>query len=221
MLKSLRPIEMLPARERVASALRKAIMSQYFKKGEELSIDKVAAMLGVSATPVREAYQILSSEGLIKLRPNKGAIVIGMNEKWVRDHFGVRAVLEAEAARLTAIRATDISSLEQIVTKSGNLIDDGDYSSYADLNQAFHLAIWNLCGNEKLKSMVSNLWNGLSLGARVTVEDYARISITEHIEIFHRIEEKDGDGAYRLMYKHIIRSMESMLTHLSEEESGN
>ena len=69
--------------------------------------------------------------------------------------------------------------------------------------------------------MVSNLWNGLSLGARVTVEDYARISITEHIEIFHRIEEKDGDGAYRLMYKHIIRSMESMLTHLSEEESGN
>ena len=76
MLKSLRPIEMLPARERVASALRKAIMSQYFKKGEELSIDKVAAMLGVSATPVREAYQILSSEGLIKLRPNKGAIVI-------------------------------------------------------------------------------------------------------------------------------------------------
>ena len=212
---------MLPARERVASALRKAIMSQYFKKGEELSIDKVAAMLGVSATPVREAYQILSSEGLIKLRPNKGAIVIGMNEKWVRDHFGVRAVLEAEAARLTAIRATDISSLEQIVTKSGNLIEDGDYSSYADLNQAFHLAIWNLCGNEKLKSMVSNLWNGLSLGARVTVEDYARISITEHIEIFHRIEEKDGDGAYRLMYKHIIRSMESMLTHLSEEESGN
>ena len=218
MLSSLKPIEMLPARERVAAALRKAIMSQEFKKGEELSIEKVASSLGISATPVREAYQILASEGLIKLRPNKGAIVIGMNEKWVRDHFGVRAVLEAEAARLTALHAFDISPIEQIMVKSGNLIENGDYSSYADLNQAFHLAIWNLCGNEKLKSMVSNLWNGLSLGARVTVEEYARVSITEHIEIFHRIEEKDGEGAYNLMYKHIYRSMESMLTHLSENK---
>ena len=218
MLSSLKPIEMLPARERVAAALRKAIMSQEFKKGEELSIEKVASSLGISATPVREAYQILASEGLIKLRPNKGAIVIGMNEKWVRDHFGVRAVLEAEAARLTALHAFDISPIEQIMVKSGNLIENGDYSSYADLNQAFHLAIWNLCGNEKLKSMVSNLWNGLSLGARVTVEDYARLSITEHIEIFHRIEETDGDGAYNLMYKHIYRSMESMLTHLNENK---
>lgn len=216
MLSNLRPIEMLPARERVASALRKAIMSQEFRKGDELSIDKVASMLGISATPVREAYQMLSQEGLIKLRPNKGAIVIGMNEKWVRDHFGVRAVLEAEAARLCALNAHDISSIELIVTKSGNLIENGDYSSYADLNQAFHLAIWNLCGNDKLRVMVSNLWNGLSLGARVTVEDYARISITEHIEIFHRIESKDGEGAYKLMYRHIDRSMESMLTHLSE-----
>ena len=207
---------MLPARERVASALRKAIMSQEFRKGDELSIDKVASMLGISATPVREAYQMLSQEGLIKLRPNKGAIVIGMNEKWVRDHFGVRAVLEAEAARLCALNADDISSIELIVTKSGNLIENGDYSSYTDLNQAFHLAIWNLCGNDKLRTMVSNLWNGLSLGARVTVEDYARISITEHIEIFHRIESKDGEGAYKLMYRHIDRSMESMLTHLSE-----
>lgn len=216
MLSNLRPIEMLPARERVASALRKAIMSQEFRKGDELSIDKVASMLGISATPVREAYQMLSQEGLIKLRPNKGAIVIGMNEKWVRDHFGVRAVLEAEAARLCALNADDISSIELIVTKSGNLIENGDYSSYADLNQAFHLAIWNLCGNDKLRVMVSNLWNGLSLGARVTVEDYARISITEHIEIFHRIEAKDGEGAYKLMHRHIDRSMESMLTHLSE-----
>ena len=70
---------MLPARERVASALRKAIMSQEFRKGDELSIDKVASMLGISATPVREAYQMLAQEGLIKLRPNKGAIVIVMN----------------------------------------------------------------------------------------------------------------------------------------------
>ena len=214
---SLKPIELLPARERVASALRKAIMSKEIRKDQEISIESMAELLGVSATPVREAYQILAQEGLIKLRPKKGAIVIGLSEQWVKDHYGVRAALEAEAARLVAENNSDISELERIVVRSGNLIENGDYSAYADLNQAFHVAIWKLSGNQKLQSMCSSLWNGLSMGYRVTVEEYARISITEHIEIFNRIESKDRMGAYELMRNHIIRSMGDMLTHMKEE----
>ena len=215
---SLKPIELLPARERVASALRKAIMSKELRKDQEISIENMAEMLGVSATPVREAYQILAQEGLIKLRPNKGAIVIGMSEQWVRDHYGVRSALEAEAARLVAEKGPDISELEHIVVRSGNLIENGDYSAYADLNQAFHVAIWKLSGNQKLQNMCSSLWNGLSMGYRVTVEEYARLSITEHIEIFNRIECRDRMGAYELMHHHIMRSMDDMLTHLAKEE---
>ncbi len=215
---SLKPIELLPARERVASALRKAIMSKELRRDQEISIENMAEMLGVSATPVREAYQILAQEGLIKLRPNKGAIVIGMSEQWVRDHYGVRSALEAEAARLVAEKGPDISELEHIVVRSGNLIENGDYSAYADLNQAFHVAIWKLSGNQKLQNMCSSLWNGLSMGYRVTVEEYARLSITEHIEIFNRIECRDRMGAYELMHHHIMRSMDDMLTHLAKEE---
>ncbi len=215
---SLRPIKLLPARERVASALRKAIMSNELKKDQEISIESIAETLCVSATPVREAYQILAQEGLIKLRPNKGAIVIGMSEEWVRDHFGVRAALESEATRLAARNGSDIAEIERIVEASGAIIENGDYSSYADLNQAFHVAIWKASGNQKLQDMASNLWNGLSMGKRVTVEDYARISITEHIKIFHRIESHDEVGAYDLMRRHIYRSMESMLTHLQNSD---
>ncbi len=215
---SLRPIELLPARERVASALRKAIMSKELKKDQEISIESIAEMLGVSATPVREAYQILSQEGLIRLRPNKGAIVIGLSESWVRDHYGVRAALEGEAARLVAENDSDITEIERIVDASGTIIENGDYSSYADLNQAFHVAIWKASGNQKLHDMASNLWNGLSMGYRVTVEEYAKISIIEHIKIFHRIESHDEKGAYDLMRRHIYRSMESMLTHLQNDD---
>ena len=211
---SLKPIELLPARERVASALRKAIMSQDLKKDQEINIESIAEMLGVSATPVREAYQMLAREGLIKLRPNKGAIIIGMSEQWVRDHYSVRAALEAEAARLVAEKQADLSEIEKIVIRSGNMIEEGNFSSYADLNQAFHVAIWKASGNQKLNSMASNLWNGLSMGYRVTVEEYARMSITEHIEIFHRMEKHDVLGSYELMHRHIYRSMESMLTHI-------
>ncbi len=97
---NLKPIKLLPAREQVASALRKAILSRELQEGAELTLESVAAQLQVSSTPVREALQILSRDGLIRLRPNKGAIVLGINEKTIRNHYETRAILEREAAAL-------------------------------------------------------------------------------------------------------------------------
>lgn len=64
----LKPIKLLPARERVASALRKAIIAQQIKEGETLTLETTAQQLGVSITPVREAFQILERDGLISLQ---------------------------------------------------------------------------------------------------------------------------------------------------------
>lgn len=99
-LAPLNPIQMLPARDRVAAALREAILSHQFAEGEELTLKDTAAQLGVSSTPIREAFQMLSREGLIELRPNRGAIVLGMNEKRLRDHYETRAALERAAVVL-------------------------------------------------------------------------------------------------------------------------
>ncbi len=54
-------------------------------------------MVGVSSMPVREAFQILAADGLIQVRPNKGAVVLGINEQTIREHYEIRAVLESEA----------------------------------------------------------------------------------------------------------------------------
>ena len=72
----LKPIKLLPARERVASAIREAIIQKKIKGGEILTLDTTAQELGVSVTPVREAFQILARDGLIELKQNKGAIVL-------------------------------------------------------------------------------------------------------------------------------------------------
>ena len=64
----LKPIKMLPARERVAAALRKAIISRQITEGEVLTLESTAQELGVSITPVREAFQILERDGLIDLQ---------------------------------------------------------------------------------------------------------------------------------------------------------
>ena len=86
-MRNLGKIQLLPAREQVASVLRKAILSRELKEGEELTLEGTASQLGVSSMPVREAFQILAGDGLIKLRPNKGAVVLGVNEKTIRDHY--------------------------------------------------------------------------------------------------------------------------------------
>ena len=92
----LKPIKMLPARERVAAALRKAIISRQITEGEVLTLENTAQELGVSITPVREAFQILERDGLIDLKQNKGATVLGINETTLREHFQIRAALESE-----------------------------------------------------------------------------------------------------------------------------
>ena len=111
-LAPLNPIQMLPARDRVAAALREAILSHQFAEGEELTLKDTAAQLGVSSTPIREAFQMLAREGLIELRPNRGAIVLGMNEKRLRDHYETRAALERAAVVLVCRKKADIAPVK-------------------------------------------------------------------------------------------------------------
>ena len=67
-------------------------------------------------------------------------------------------------------------------------------------------------GNEKLQKMLSELWNGLSMGLKSTEEEYANISQEEHQRIYKAMEKKDADGARKEMEKHIYRSMKDVLT---------
>ncbi len=95
-------MELLPARVRITAVLKKALFSGEYKSGDELSLTDIAAKLGVSRTPVREAFQALEAEGLIELRMNKGAIVKPIDEKYITDHYEMRILLESEAAARAA-----------------------------------------------------------------------------------------------------------------------
>ncbi len=213
MVNNLRPIKLLSAREQVAAVLRKAILSLEIKEGEELTLESVAEQLDVSTTPVREAFQILAHDGLIKLRPNKGAFVLGINERTIRDHYETRAILEREAAAMVCRNNADISEIVASYEQSIIALQEGNAKEYSNYNQAFHMAIWTAAGNEKIKSLLSSLWNGLSMGHKVTEEAYAKISISEHEKIVEAIKNHDEELSRNLMNAHIIRSMENILTH--------
>lgn len=208
----LNPIKLMPARERVASALRKAIISKQIKEGEVLGLESTAQELGVSVTPVREAFQILERDGLISLKQNKGAVVLGLTRQRLKEHYQVRAALESEACALCASSDADLKAVRNVLEASRKAIADNNFENYPNLNQSFHFEIWSATGNEKLKKLLSELWNGLSIGAETTQAEYARKSIEEHEKIFSYIEKRDSEGARREMHSHIMRSLDDILT---------
>ena len=175
-------------------------------------LDAVAKLLGVSITPVREAFQILDREGFIHLRPNKGAIVLGITPKFIEEHYEVRAALESEACAMICRKKRNISEIIKIHSESKNAILSDDINAYSDYNQAFHFAIWNASDNDRLIEMASILWNGLSLSQLQTVEQNALISIQEHEEILNALIEYDEELSKKMMRRHIYQSMDSVLT---------
>ena len=212
-MNGLKPIKMPSAKEKVAAELRKAILSRQMKEGEVLSLESVATQLNVSAMPVREAFQILARDGLIQLRKNKGAVVLGITETYIKEHYQLRAILESAAALLAAEPETDISEIESVYEEAEEALKEGNLKQYTDLNRAFHYEIWSAAGNQKMKNMISELWNGLSMGSMVSEEDYAKVSIKEHERIWRAIKAHDQKEAQKAMYDHIMRSRDDMLTY--------
>jgi DNA-binding GntR family transcriptional regulator len=210
---NLNKIKLMPAREQAASALRKAILAKELETGSTITLDEISKQLGISITPVREAFQILAGEGLIKLRPNKGAMILGINEKDIRDHYETRCILESEIIYKVCKNNADITKVLEAFAHAQKALKSNDYSEYSKYNQSFHYEIWTAGGNDKIRSLLSSMWNGLSMGSKVGVEEYAQISMREHTQIVEALKKRDAEQSKKLMREHIMRSMENMLTH--------
>ncbi len=203
-----------PARDAVASRLREDIILGVFKSGQQLQLRQLAESLGVSATPVREALQILEREDLVRLTPNKGAEVIGFDKQSLHEHYELREMLESMAARKICANPEGIKALQTIYEEAKKVVKECKWDEYSEINRKFHEAIWVGSGNRPLARVLTGLWNGLSIGEQMSKEEYARQSLKEHEELLEAIANGDGDKASSLMSEHITRSYHDALTHL-------
>lgn len=212
----LETLEMMPVRIKITAILRKAIYAGEYKSGDELSLTEVAARLGVSRTPVREAFQTLESEGLITLRMNRGAIVNTIDRKFVRDIFEMRTLLEGEAAFRAAERGMEAETLQRLLSRLYALrehLDTVTASDYVALNQAIHQAVWQAADNHQLTGYLLELWNGPSVGSGEKAEEiHYKSSTHEHIAILEYIRDRKPEEAREAMSRHIRRSMENILS---------
>lgn len=205
----------MPVRVEIAAILRKALFSGEYKSGDELSLTAVAAQLGVSRTPVREAFQTLESEGLIELRMNKGAIVLPIDAKYMTDHYETRELLEAEAARRAAKNGMQDAAvlLEQLESLLRHM-DSVSTEAYEKLNFSVHTAIWTASDNEKMYKLLCSLWNGPSISMFSPKLEHYRKSTQEHIAILKAIAAGDQETAREEMACHIRRSLQNTLENI-------
>ncbi len=131
-------------REQVYRKLKESILNVMLEPNQRLIEEKLAAEMGTSRTPVREAIQKLEKEGLIHKLPKGGFAVNVIADEEIEEVFGVRSVLEGYAAYLATMRATDedLRAMESIVKRQEICLENGETDEVVRLNTDFHDMIY-------------------------------------------------------------------------------
>lgn len=191
--------------EFVLGRLRSAIGEGRYQPGQRIRESEVAAWLGVSRTPVREAFRRLQADGLLVLTPWRGAAVVEFGRDQVVELYAMRRVLEGAAAGLAAGHAGDseiqlLSELLKMDEAAGP-----DPGRLAEINRLFHQAIYAAAHNRYLLQALNGLADSLALLRSTTYEVPGRAGRArlEHVEIADAIRIGDSDAAERAARAHI------------------
>ena len=167
----------------------------------------LAEKLGVSRTPVREAIRELVRLGLVRTVRNRGAFVSPTDSKELRELFSIRAVLEGLAARLATelIPDSDIDYLEKINEKIKKAVDDGELSSFLQLNDEFHRTLYEHSDNQNLVAILMNILERTSTMRKKLwrSQQNASSAVQMHFEIIAALRARDAEAAERLLRSHI------------------
>jgi phosphonate utilization transcriptional regulator len=196
----------------VQRELERMILAGDLPAGSKLREAEVAAMLGVSRGPVREAFRALEESGLVRLEKNRGVFVRQIDIDEADQIFELRAVLDEFAGRRAAQRATaaEAAELRGLVDRMDQAVARGDVDGYHQANIAFHDRIVELAGNAKLTFVYRRLVNELNLHRRASLgrAGILPVSIREHRTIVDHIAARQAAAAGRALHDHAMSSRE-------------
>ena len=198
----------VPLVDELASLLRERIYARRYPPGTWLRQEQLAAELGVSRTPLREALRALEQDGLVRLTPGQGARVVTGDLPTLLAAYELRAVVDGLAARLAAERpapASRVRELYAVVARQRAALDPWEPQTYTALNVAFHEDVVHLSGNEFVVAQTPVLRMTAQVFAPVALveRDSAVRAVAEHTAIVGAIEAGDGPAAERLARAHI------------------
>ncbi|GGR84778.1 GntR family transcriptional regulator [Streptomyces sp. MBT70] len=194
-------------RERVADALRAALIAGELRPGEVYSAPSLAARFGVSATPVREAMLDLAKEGLVDTVPNKGFRVTVVSDRQLDEYTQIRALIEIPTVVALA-RTADRVSLEALRPAAREIVQAaaaGDLIAYVEADTRFHLGLLALAGNAHLVEVVADLRGRSRLYGLTALVRTGRLlaSAEEHLELLDALLERDEQAVDAIMTRHL------------------
>jgi DNA-binding GntR family transcriptional regulator len=202
-----------PLYEDVAERLRTQIFAHELAPGSWLDEQSLAQQFGISRTPMREAIKVLASEGLVTTKMNRGAYVTEVDRGDLEQIFTVLALLEGQAARETAAKATeeDLTNLDNLHHRLEKAAADRDVEQFFDVNVKFHDLIQEIAGNKWMNEVIGDLRKVLKLQRRDSLSRAGRLqnSLIEHRAILQAILKRDAIAAELAMRKHLTHGREA------------
>lgn len=200
--------------------MRRSIIMGVRESGERLNVEEIADEYNTSVTPVRDALQMLSHEGLVDIKPRSGYFVKSITLKQLRDLLDVRRVLELTAIEKAALRATEEQIQEMCQVHAGYTGDDDEsYERYTDENRRFHYLLARASGNNELAELVGSLHDRL---ARFMVMRRAgkTMEIT-HERIIEALKAQDVETTRQALLDDIDRAHEAILDSVMEGDANS
>lgn len=193
--------------EKLREAIEEEIATGKLPPGAHLEEAELTQRFGVSRTPLREAINMLAGEGLVEIRPRRGAVVASMSPQKLLEMFEVMAELEAMCARLAARRITEseLQALTLAHQHCQTAAQDKSVDDYFYANERFHQQIYAASHNQFLMEQASLLQRRLRPYRRLQLRVRHRLqnSFNEHQSILDAIMDGNTDHAARAMHGHV------------------
>lgn len=192
--------------DQVFEHLENDILSGKYQRGDILTESRLSSELGVSRTPIREAFRRLEQEHLIE-ETGKGSLVIGITEKDLEDIFLIRGQLECMVASLAAENRTDaqLAELKEALELQEFYLSKADAERIKFMDNKFHSTLYKLSGSMSFYDTLMPLHKKIQKYRMVAVQSKSRAeaSVEEHREIFEAISQKDANKASAAAKKHV------------------
>lgn len=212
------PVARETLRLRVYDELRRAIARGRFRPGQSLTVRGLASALSVSATPVREALQMLAAEGALLAEPNRFFRVPELRREQFAEVREVRAALEGLAAEKAAVQVSpeEFARLEEANGRALAAIDAQDTEAYLAANEEFHFALYAAARSPLLDRHIRSLWLQAGPSLRILFNDIALVrTLTDnHRTALDAIRKGDAAGAREAIRRDVLTAGDFIEGHL-------
>ncbi len=204
--------------EDVARFVRKRIFDGTYAAGMYVRLDQLAAELGISVTPVREALFELRAEGLLAQQPRRGFVVLPVTGRDLTDVSNVQAHIGGELAARAAVNisAERLRELEKIQTELEDAYASDDDEQAVRLNHEFHRAINVAADSPKLAQLMSQITRYAPESVFPTIAGWPARSMKDHRRVLAALEKRDENLARTAMSEHLAAGAAPLIDHLIE-----